>query len=162
MPLNLISQPSTFFATQASKNTWPRTVFMLMQGLDRWGDLSFRSCRDSNSLLFWSSDELGRKKWSFGPTATLPKLWFEATAAFWRSQIKVEICIFSMLDFSPSFWIFSRKTETACSSNSVKAVVHCVDWCSWWPVTGKRWVNWNNRKRERRGNNLISSKAYRK
>lgn len=129
-PENLISQPSTFFGTHASKRAWPRTLFALIQGVGRCADRSFRSCCiDPNSLLFWYSDELGRKKWSLGPTATLLKLWFESTAAFWRSHIKSDI--------SSSIWdllSFSEKVETAFSSNSATAPVYCNDWCLYWPV----------------------------
>lgn len=143
LPENLISQPSTFFGTQASNKICPRTVFVLILGLGRWGDLCFCSSMGSGSLLFRYSDELGVKKRSLGSSAALLELWFETAAALRRSQS----CIFSMLDFSPSFRIFSEKTETACSSNSVIAL-HCIVWCRLWPVQSKQ--SGSTEKKERK------------
>lgn len=133
-PENLISQPSMFLGTQASKRTWPRTLCALMRGgLGEWDDLSLRSsCKEPASPPVWCSAELGKKKWSFGPRATLLRLWFESTAALWRSQIKSEIssCIPSRPNLSMYFSVFSVKTETAFWSNPVTAAWyrngHCL------------------------------------
>lgn len=101
-PWNLISQPSTFFGTQTSKRNWPRTLCALMPGGLESGDvLSFGSGEEGCSPTSWESAELGKKKWSLGPTATLLKLWFELTAAFWRSHINSGISSPSMLLLSP-------------------------------------------------------------
>lgn len=134
-PENLISQPSMFFGTQASKRTWPRTLWALILGggLEDWVDLSFgSSCSDpEESLPVWYSAELGKKKWSLGPSATLLRLWFESTAAFWRSQIKSDnsSCMPSMPVLSPSLRDFWEKTDRACSSSLETAALYWIGQC---------------------------------
>ena len=132
-PENLISQPSMFLGTQTSKRNCPRTLCALMRGGSGTGtDLSFSSSGEGpESLPFWYSAELGKKKWSLGSIATLLRLWFEFTAAFWRLHINSDIssCVPSMPALSPSSWIFWRCTEAAFSRSSVTAALYSVGYC---------------------------------
>lgn len=110
-PPNLISQPSMFLGTHESNRNCPRTLlaFMLVGWSGRKDDLSLcSSCEDDGSvLLLWYGAELGKKKWSLGPVATLFRLWLESTATFWRSHINSEIssCVRAL---SPSCRSFSK------------------------------------------------------
>lgn len=60
-PQNLMSQPSTFLGTQASNRSSPRTLCaLILGGVGRWTDLSFRSSCGPGSRPLWYSAELGK------------------------------------------------------------------------------------------------------
>jgi len=129
------SQPSTFFGTQTSKRNCPRTLWALMLGkLGAQTGSSFCSSRgipDSLSLLLCPA-ELGKKKWSLGPTATLLKLSFELIATFCRSQINSDIssCVPSIPVLSRSSITFREYVDTAFSNKWLTAALYWIGWCS--------------------------------
>ena len=132
-PENLTSQPSTFLGTQTSKRNWPRTLWALMLGkLGRQTGLSFcSSCGVPHSLSLWCPAELGKKKWSVGPTATLLRLLFEFIATFCRSQIKSDIssCVPSIPVLSLSSITFCEYIVTAFSNKWFTAILYWIGWC---------------------------------
>lgn len=133
-PPNLISHPSMFFGTHESNRNCPRTLwaFMLVGWSGRKEDLSLcSSCEDDGSLLLvvlWYGAELGKKKWSLGPVATLLRLWLEFTAAFWRSHINSEIssCVRAL---SPCCRIFCKWTDMAFSRKLEMTARYCIGLC---------------------------------
>jgi hypothetical protein len=133
-PQNFTSQPSTFLGTQTSKRNCPRTLWALMLGkLGTQIGSSFCSSRgipDSLSLLLCPA-ELGKKKWSLGPTATLLKLSFELIATFCRSQINSDIssCVPSIPVLSRSSITFREYVDTAFSNNWLTAALYWIGWC---------------------------------
>lgn len=76
----LMSQSSILFGMQTSKRIWLRTPWGLMLGRSKISPCCLLSDGPA-SFLSLDSIELGRKKWSLGPFATLFRLSFELAAA---------------------------------------------------------------------------------
>lgn len=131
-PEHFKSQHSTFLGTQTSKRNWPRTLWGLMLGKLGTQGFSFcSSCGIPDSLSLLCPAELGKKKWSLGPNATLLKLSFELIATFCRSQINSDISSWvpSIPVLSRSSIAFREYMDVAFSNKCLTAALYWIGCC---------------------------------